>query len=163
MATKAKVPPRTREQRLAERYAELDWQQQMEAQHQAERAEQQKEHDEFAARVQAAHDAQDAFIRRSWAQRSSEPMSEAAMAQARREIQEQLLEQMPPGSVPTLDAVYQDIAAEERAAAEAAEAARLAAITPRQLWMSTLSLQERERIGKWQELNKMPWPMPGLD
>src|SRR5260370_13004704 len=151
-----KAKPKTREEKLQQRRAELDWQAQMDVAREALQAEQRKEHNAFAERVQAMHDAQDTFIKRSWAQRSDEPMSEAAMAQARREISEQLVEQMPPGTIPRLDGIYQAQARAEQAAAEEAERQRIAALDPHAVWLSTLPWHERLHVAKWEAINRQP-------
>lgn len=153
-----KATPRTREQALEERRAELDVMQQMEAQRQTEQAEQQRDHNEFAARVQARRNAIDAHIRQRWLQMEDRPMTEAEMAAARREIEQEAYAQYQASSPPTLDAIYEAKRAEELAAREEAERQRLAAITPRQLWKSTLSYQDQVRVEKWEAINKLPWP-----
>ncbi len=103
---------------------------QMEAQYALERAASQAEQDAFMARVQATREA--------IANGAKVDMS----------------------TVPTLDEIYRAKRAEEVAAAEAAEQARIAALTPRDIWLSTLSFQERNHIAKWEQINRMEYPMP---
>lgn len=52
----------------------------------------------------------------------------------------------------------EELAERERLAAEAR-----AQLSPRQLWLSTLSAQERARIATWEKVNKLPFPVPGLE
>jgi hypothetical protein len=66
-------------------------------------------------------------------------------------------------AVPSLDGIYQAARVEEQLAEQQAEAARRAAITPRQVWMSTLNWQDRQRVLAWEGINKQPYPVPGLE
>jgi hypothetical protein len=61
--------------------------------------------------------------------------------------------------VVTMNDHYAAKAEAEKLAAEQAEAARVAALTPRDLWMSTRTWQQRKQIAAWEGVNKMPYPM----
>lgn len=58
--------------------------------------------------------------------------------------------------VPTLDEQFRELtrAEQERTAALQPQP------TPRDVWLSTLPFQERERISKWEQINRMEYPMP---
>jgi len=65
------------------------------------------------------------------------------------------------GTIPTWDELYAAKRAEEQAAREQAEAERIAALTPRDIWLTTLPWQERERVSKWEAVNKgQKYPIP---
>ena len=150
---------KTREQQLADRVAEIGWRQQMEAAHAAEAAERERAHNELMQRVQARRDAIDSFIKRSWAQRSSEPMSEREYNAVRSEIEQQALEQARlEGAIPTLDAIFAEDTARRAAEAEAAERARIAAIPPKENWRASLRATDREWVDKYEQIRKTPWP-----
>lgn len=144
-------------ERQAARLAELDAIEQMRLAHAAERAEKQKEQDEFMARVQARRDAVDSYIRRSWAQRSNDALSEAQLNALRAEIQQEAFAQVRT-TIPTMGEIFEAKRAEEQAAKEAAEQARIAALTPREIWLTTLSWAERQHVLKYEQINNMPWP-----
>ena len=151
--------PKTREQLLQERVAEIGWQQQMEAAHAAEQAEREREHAALMQRVQARRDAIDSFIRRSWAQRSSEPMTQAQYAQVSAEIEQQALEQArAEGAIPTLDEIFAEDTARRAAEAEAAERARIAAIPPKENWRASLRFTDREWVDKYEQIRKTRYP-----
>lgn len=144
-------------ERQAQRLAELDVIEQMHLVHEQERLEKQKEQDDFMARVQARRDAVDSYIRHSWAQRSNDTMTEAQLNALRAQIEQEALAQVRP-TIPTLGQIYEAKRAEELAAREAAEQARIAALTPREIWLTTLSWAERQHVLKYEQINNMPYP-----
>lgn len=153
-----RYPPKTREQLQAERLAEIDAIQQMQLRRDAEQAARRAEQAAFEAKVQERRDRIDSYIRRSWAQRSDVPMGEHELAAIHAQIEREAFE-LNKVTVPTLAEIHEAKRAEEQAAAEAAEAARIAALTPREVWMSTLPWQEQQRIAKWEAINKgQQWP-----
>ena len=66
-------------------------------------------------------------------------------------------------TVASLDSIYQAQRQQEMAAEAEAERQRQASITPRQIWMSQLNWQDRQRVLAWENVNKMPYPVPGLE
>ena len=158
MPTKAK--PKTREERIAERGAEIDAIQQMNAAHQAERAEREREHNAFMQRVQQGRDRVESFVQHSFVQRADDSMTPAQLDALHKQIQDEAYERertMFPAP-PSLADIYAAKAAEEQAAEEEAERQRIAALTPREIWMSTLPWNERAHIQRWEAINRMPWP-----
>lgn len=129
------VKPKTQAERLeaarAEVAAKLDWQAQMEMAHAAERAEREKEQNDFALRVQQRRD-----------------------AVARGVIPE-------PPVIPTITGIYAQKQAEQEAEVERLEAARIAALSPLDLWKSALPFAERQRVATWEAINHQPWPFVG--
>ncbi len=63
----------------------------------------------------------------------------------------------PAPTIPTWQELGAQWQAERIAAKAAAEQARIAAITPRQIWMSQLTWSQQERVRKWEAIN------PGLE
>jgi hypothetical protein len=57
-----------------------------------------------------------------------------------------------------LNAHYREQAEQERQAKAQAEAARVAALTPREIWLTTLPFAEQQRVSVWERTNKMEWP-----
>lgn len=137
-----------------------DISQQMEAHYAAERAEKQAEQEAFMAQVQARKERIASHVSHSFAQRARDDMSPAQLAALREEIQQEAFAKERPPAPPTLDELYRAERAAELQAQADAEAARIAALSPRDIWMSTLSFQERERISKWEQINRMEYPMP---
>jgi hypothetical protein len=126
-----KRKPLTPAEMREQRRAEVDVLQQMEAAHAAERAEKQAEQDKFMAKVEA-----------------NRQKVATAMAAGTYE----------PPHIPTWHERGEADRAARQAAQAEAESARIAALTPRQIWMSTLSYGERQRIEKWEFMNKMEYP-----
>src|SRR5260370_27845544 len=150
MPTKPK--PLTREEKMQQRFAELDWEQQMQAYHAAERAEQEREHNEFAQRVQARRDAEAAIAKRFAMQRPADrPMSAAEQQQEQEAIEAAIAEAFPPVAIKSFDQIYGEQRAQEVAAAEAAEAARIAALSPRDVVLSALPQAKKEDMWKWEK------------
>lgn len=114
-----------------QRRAELDYFRQVEAQRQAEREAAEAEHRAFYARV-VAH----------------------RQAVERGEIDPAAIR----ASLPTWEGFYREKAEQDRAQAEAEERERRAALSPREVWLSTLPASERRHIATWEHINKMPWP-----
>ncbi len=108
-----------------------DWQHAMEAQRQDQQIAAQAEHADFARRVTAS--------------RNAGANVAALLAEAR-------------ATMPSWDSYYREKAAQEQAAAEEAERQRIAALTPKEIWMSTLQSAERAHINRWESINKAPWP-----
>jgi hypothetical protein len=63
-------------------------------------------------------------------------------------------------SVPTLAELMTQRRNEELAERQRQEQERIASLTPRQIWMSTLPATEQARIRKWEQINRMEFPMP---
>lgn len=152
------MPQKTREQLQAERFSEIEAIQQMQARRDAERAERQRQQDEFAAQVQAQRDAREAFVRRRWMQMEDRPMTQSEIAAVQMQISQEWLALHPPPTIPSLEELHQAKHAEEKAAAEEAERQRIAAIPLAQLRRSTLPWQEQQRRAKWEQINSRPWP-----
>jgi hypothetical protein len=73
-------------------------------------------------------------------------------------------EQLQHEPIPHLRDVWQEKRAAELAEAEAQEAARIAALTPRELWYSTLSFQDQRKVEVWERVNRgQKYPVPGLE
>lgn len=125
--------PKTPAEMRAERLQELDAIQQMQAQYDADRAAMQAESDAFSAKATAYHEA---------LERGEQPV-------------------MPP--VPTINGIFEADTARIRAEAEAAEAARIAALTPRELLFSALPASKKDFIERWQNTNKgQQFPLEAL-
>lgn len=62
---------------------------------------------------------------------------------------------------PRLTGVYTQARDEERARIQQEEAARIAALSPRELWLSTLPWEQRAHIAKWEQINRREWPFNG--
>jgi hypothetical protein len=131
MATTKRKP--TPEEQRADRLIALDWQQQQQAAFEAEKLERQAASDAFLVQVQQGRAARAAAV-------------EAGT--------------YAPPIIPTVNEVFLASREAERLEAEATEAARIAALTPREIWLSTRPLSERQRIAKWEEINRMPYPVP---
>jgi hypothetical protein len=129
MAVKAK--PKTREERLAERRAELDVMAQMQLQADEQRAAQEAEQNAFLLAVQQRRDAVARGV------------------------------ELEPPVIPTITGIYVEKHAQDMAEAERLEAERIASLTPRDIWLSTRSLSERNSIARWEQINGMPYPVPG--
>jgi len=71
-------------------------------------------------------------------------------------------EEPPPIQRPaSWDDHYAQLRQEELAAQAQAEAERIAALTPRDIWLTTLPWAERERVSKWEAVNKgQKYPIP---
>lgn len=70
--------------------------------------------------------------------------------------------EMPPLDLTTLanlTTVFQSARTAELEAEMLAEQARMAAISPHALWLSTLPYGERERVVKWEAVNGRQWPL----
>lgn len=111
-----KPQPKTRQQLLEERRAEFDAIQQTQARHEAERAERERENNEFMARVQQRREAIDGYIKHSWAQRADMPMTESQMAQARAEIEQAAIAQVKIDRPAGLDPIFRQKRVDEQAA-----------------------------------------------
>ncbi|SRR6266567_1894984 len=155
----SKRAPKTREEKIAERRAEIDAIAQMQANWEAEQAERQRDHNEFAARVEAGHAAVASFIHKAWAQREDSPLPEREFYAVQHAIEQEALEQVR-ATVPTLDGIYSADTAARREAEAEAERARIAAIPDRDIWRSTLPPAEQDRISKWEHIKKMKYPIP---
>jgi membrane protein involved in colicin uptake len=139
MAIKQKVQQKTIAEKQAERKAELAYFAQMEADRKEREALQRADRDAFVARAQAT--------RREFAK-----------------AQEQGETWVPDEPIPTINQVFSAKASEEKAAAAAAEAARIAALTPRDVWFSTLSFTDQQKVSVWERVNKgQKYPVPGLE
>jgi hypothetical protein len=129
-----KRKPLTNAEKLEQRIAELDVIQQMEVHYAAERAERQKEQDAFMLKVQQNRDARAAALARG--------------------------EELEAPIIPTIAELYAQKRAEEEAEAERLEAERISQLNPRDVWLSTRPLSERQHIAKWEGINRMAYPVP---
>jgi hypothetical protein len=139
MAIKAKPTP---EQQRASRIAQLDSEkayfEQITLTQQAEREQSQAERQEFTQRVEARRKA------------------EAAAASRGEQLQHE--------PIPHIRDVWAATRAAELQAEAEKEAARIAALTPRDVWFSTLSFTDQQKVSVWERVNKgQKYPVPGLE
>jgi hypothetical protein len=135
MVTKAK--PLTPAEQLEQRRQELDWRAQQQAAFEAARAERQHEHELFLRRVADRREREAAALERG--------------------------EELEPPIIPTINAVYQEKAAEEMAEAERLEQERIAALDPRAVLISALTPEKRDFIARWQKANPgVTFPLEAL-
>lgn len=136
MPTKQYKPKTPAEMQQASR-EKWDWQQQQQASFEQERAARQAEDAAFMQRVQASREARAAALERG--------------------------EELPPVAIPTFEAIMAEKRAAEKAAAAEAEALRISQLSKRDIWMSTLSWKEQEKVRRWQALNPgLEYPMPEM-
>lgn len=133
MATK--IPQKTQADRLAERWAELDYFARLQAAQDQRRAEQHAQEQAFLQRVAQRRQAEQTAIARG--------------------------EELPPVAVPTIGSVYANTHAQRLLERNQQEAARIASLSDRQLWFSTLSWREKQAIATWEMVNKMEYPFQG--
>lgn len=84
------------------------------------------------------------------------PWAEMAQEQLRREGK--VIQQY---AGPRLTGLYTQKHAEEMARIQQEEAERIASLSPRELWLSTLPWEQRAYIAKWEQINRRDWPFNG--
>src|SRR6266487_6121981 len=84
-----------------------------------------------------------------------------ARGQARREALER--GQPMEVAIPTFEQIFQASRDAELVERQRQEQERIAAMTPRDLWSSTLSFEDRLHIRRWENVNNMPYPVAGLE
>lgn len=114
-------------------------------------------------------------INQEWAARRSQELAQMAQLEAERQEQQaskqaeqqafaERVQATRNGAKPHIP-TWQEIGDQNRrdtlAAEQARKAAQIAALTPHDIWKSTLNLAQRKRVETWEAINGMNFPLDG--